>query len=209
MIHGSRSNYSNAEFAKPFEPPKEDEVLRWRYTTYMGEAHPAERKVVVQFAPDDLKLTAIQASKLKKLAGVRYNPETEIIKISCESYEHQAQNKAYLANLVDDLIAAAKDPKDTFEDVPLDLRHHQVKEKPKFPKEWRLTKERRLQLDEHRTQAAIADIQKAEGGLLVDGKQAIDSYLMQKLIEEQEKQKVAEMVPVKNLKSGGQARARR
>ena len=176
----------------------------------MGESHPAERKVVVQFAPDDLKLTKVQAEKLKKLAGPRYNPETELVKISCESYEHQAQNKMYLANLVEDLIAAAKDPKDTFEDVPLDLRHHRVKAKPKFPKEWRLTAERRLELDEQRKQAAIADLQRAEGGLLVDGKKAIDGYLMQRLAEEQEKQRVAELVPApKAGKTGGQARARR
>ncbi|KAH0599958.1 hypothetical protein MHUMG1_02748 [Metarhizium humberi] len=198
------------EFAKPFVPPKENEVLRWRYTTYMGESHPAERKVVVQFAPDDLKLTPVQTAKLKKLVGPRYNPETDLVKISCESYEHQAQNKRYLTGLVDDLIAAAKDPKDTFEDVPLDLRHHRIKEKPRFPKEWRMTMERRLELDEQRKAAAIADMERAEGGLLVDGKQAIDSYLMQKLVEEQEKQKVAEMVPApKAGKGAAHARARR
>ncbi|OAA42133.1 Ribosomal protein S24, mitochondrial [Metarhizium rileyi] len=199
-----------AKFAKPFVPPNDNEVLRWRYTTYMGESHPAERKVVVQFAPDDLKLTPVQSAKLKKLAGPRYNPETDLVKISCESHEHQAQNKLYLTGLVDDLIAAAKDPKDTFEDVPLDLRHHRIKEKPRFPKEWRMTEERRLQLDEQRKAAAIADIKRAEGGLLVDGKQAIDGYLMQKLVEEQEKQTVAEMVPApKAGKGAGQARARR
>ncbi|KAK2612325.1 37S ribosomal protein S24, mitochondrial [Conoideocrella luteorostrata] len=195
-----------AKFAKPFVPPKEDEVLRWRYTTYMGESHPAERKVVVQFAPSDLKLTTVQTEKLKKLAGPRYNPETEIIKMSCESYEHQAQNKLYLTNLVDDLIVAAKDPKDTFEDVPLDLRHHQIKEKPRFPKEWRMTKERRLELEEQRKVAALEDLKRAEGGLLVDGKKSIDGYLLERLIEEQEKQRVAEMVPVQ--KGGGKGARR-
>ncbi|KAJ6440405.1 37S ribosomal protein Rsm24 [Purpureocillium lavendulum] len=201
-----------AKFAKPFVPPKDGEVLRWRYTTYMGESHPAEKKVVVQFAPDDLKLTPVQTNKLKKLAGPRYNPETELIKMSCESYEHQAQNKRYLSNLVDDLVAAAKDPKDTFEDVPLDLRHHETKAKPRFPAEWRLTGERRLQLDEHRQRAALEDMKRAEGGLLVDGKKAIDGYLMQKMAEEQEKQKVAELVaatPKGGKASGGANRARR
>lgn len=203
---------AHAEFAKPFVPPKDNEVLRWRYTTYMGESHPAEKKVVVQFAPDDLKLTPVQTDKLRKLAGPRYNPETELIKMSCESFEHQAQNKRYLSNLVDDLIAAAKDPKDTFEDVPLDLRHHQIKAKPRFPQEWRLTGERRLQLDEQRQRAALEDMKRAEGGLLVDGKKAIDGYLMQKMAEEQEKQKVAELVaaaPKGGKSSGGANRARR
>ncbi|PNY27475.1 37S ribosomal protein S24, mitochondrial [Tolypocladium capitatum] len=200
-----------SKFAKPFVPPTDDQVLRWRHTTYMGESHPAEKKVVVQFAPDDLRLTPVQTDKLKKLAGPRYNPETELIKMSCESYEHQAQNKRYLSNLVDDLITSAKDPKDTFADVPLDLRHHQIKAKPRFPKEWRLTNERRLQLDEDRQRAAIADMKRAEGGLLVDGRKAIDDFLVQKMVEEQEKQQVAELVaaPKAARPSGGASRAKR
>ena len=74
----------------------------------MGEFHPAESKVVVQFCPSDLNLTPVQESKLKKLAGPRYNPETEVIKMSCESFDHQAQNKRYLLDLVNKLIAAGK-----------------------------------------------------------------------------------------------------
>ncbi|KAL9476506.1 hypothetical protein ACSS6W_006347 [Trichoderma asperelloides] len=200
-----------AKFAKPFVPPTEKQVLRWRYTTYMGESHLAEKKVVVQFAPDDLQLTAVQTEKLKKLAGPRYNPETELVKMSCESFEHQAQNKQYLVNLVNDLISAAKDPKDTFADVPLDLRHHKIEPKPQFPKEWRLTEERRKELAEHRQQAAIADAKRAEDGLLVDGQKLIDNFLIQKLAEEQEKEKVAELVAAapRGKAAGGAARARR
>jgi small subunit ribosomal protein S35 len=179
----------------------------------MGEFHPAEKKVVVQFAPDDLKLTPVQTDKLKKLAGARYNPETELIKMSCESFEHQAQNKRYLSDLVDDLIAAAKDPKDTFADIPLDVRHHQFKNKPKFPKEWLLTPDRRRELDEHRQRLAIADLQKTEKGLLVDGQKLHEEVLMKNLIEEQKKEqeKVAELVaaPRSSRQSGGAARARR
>lgn len=83
-------------------------MLRFRYTSYMGEHHPAEKKVVVQFSPADLGLTDVQADKLRKLVGPRYNPETDVVKMSSEKYEHQAQNKRYLSNLVDDLIASAK-----------------------------------------------------------------------------------------------------
>lgn len=197
------SYHLTLEFAKPFEPPKEDHVLRWRYTTYMGESHPAEKKVVVQFAPDDLKLTPVQTEKLKKLVGPRYNPETEIIKMSCESFEHQAQNKQHLNKLVNDLIMMAKDPTDTFEDVPLDLRHHQFKNKPKFPKEWRMTDERRLELDAHRQREALADLKKTEDGQLVDGQKNIDAYLIQKMAEDLEKQKAAELVAVP--RSGGKS----
>lgn len=74
----------------------------------MGEFHPAEKKVVVQFCPADLGLTEQQQSKLAKLAGPRYNPETGIIRMSCEMFEHQAQNKRYLGDLVESLIAEAK-----------------------------------------------------------------------------------------------------
>jgi small subunit ribosomal protein S35 len=98
-----------AEMAKPFEPPTEEQVLRFRYTTYMGEEHPAEKKVVVEFCPADMPgLTPVQVEKLKKLAGVRYNPETEIIKMSCEMFESQAQNKRYLGDLVDAMLQEAR-----------------------------------------------------------------------------------------------------
>lgn len=96
------------EFAKPFEPPTRATPLRWRYTSYLGEFHPAEKKVVVEFCPEDFGLTEVQVSKLKKLAGPRYNPEKGTIKMSCENFEHAAQNKRYLGDLAMKLIAEAK-----------------------------------------------------------------------------------------------------
>lgn len=75
----------------------------------MGEEHPAEKKVVVEFCPADLPdLTPVQMEKLKKLAGVRYNPKTEIIKMSCEMFETQAQNKRYLGDLVNAMLQEAR-----------------------------------------------------------------------------------------------------
>lgn len=74
----------------------------------MGEEHPAEKKVVVEFCPQDMPLTKPQQLKLKKLAGVRYNPETDIIKMSSEMFETQAQNKRYLGDLVDTLVKEAQ-----------------------------------------------------------------------------------------------------
>ena len=140
----------------------------------MGEQHPAEKKVVVEFTPEDIPdLTPVQKLKLKKLAGVRYNPETQIIKMSSEMFDTQAQNKRYLGDLVDSLIKEAKDPKDTFEDVPLDTRHHTFKVKPKFPKEWRVTPERLNTLAEQRRLAAEADRLRQEENALVDGRAII------------------------------------
>jgi small subunit ribosomal protein S35 len=98
-----------AEMAKEFVPPTQKEVLRFRYTSYMGEQHPAEKKVVVEFCPGDMPdLTDVQRDKLKKLAGSRWNPETDIIKMSCEMFETQAQNKRYLGDLVDTLLQEAR-----------------------------------------------------------------------------------------------------
>jgi putative ribosomal protein len=74
----------------------------------MGEYHPAEKKVVVEFAPKDLGLTEVQTDKLRKLVGTRYNPTKDSIKMSCESFGQPAQNKRYLSDLVDKLIAEAK-----------------------------------------------------------------------------------------------------
>lgn len=91
--------------AKPFQPPTAEMALRFRYTSYLGEKHPAEKKVVLEFSPADMPdLTPIQREKLKKLVGVRYNPEKDIVRMNCEMFETQAQNKRYLGDLVDKLL---------------------------------------------------------------------------------------------------------
>jgi small subunit ribosomal protein S35 len=83
--------------------------LRFRYTTYMGEQHPAEKKVVLEFSPSDMPdLTSVQTDKLRKLLGSRYNPEKDTVRMSCEMYETQAQNKRYLGDLVDSLLVEAR-----------------------------------------------------------------------------------------------------
>ena len=75
----------------------------------MGEQHPAEKKVVLEFSINDVPgLAEVEAGKLVKLVGSRFNPETEIIKMSCESFDTQAQNKRYLGDLVEDLIRESK-----------------------------------------------------------------------------------------------------
>lgn len=165
-----------SKLARPFEPPTAQEPLRFRYTTYMGEFHPAEKKVVVEFSPKDLPLTEAQQLKLKKLLGPRFNPETEVAKMSCEQFEHQAQNKRYLGDLVDSLIKNAKDPTDMFEDIPLDVRHHKFKVKPKFPREWRMTEERRKFLEAERQKSLLLDQSKEEVGALINGKERIEQF---------------------------------
>lgn len=98
-----------SKLSKPFLPPSRAEVLRFRYTTYFGETHPAEKKVVVEFAPRDLSdLTETQRGKLVKLVGARFDPSRGVVKISCEMFALQAQNKRYLSDLVDRLVLEAK-----------------------------------------------------------------------------------------------------
>lgn len=178
--------------AKPFVPPTADMPLRFRYTTYMGEQHPAEKKVSLEFCTADMPdLTKVQRAKLKKLVGARYNPETDIVKMSCEMFESQAQNKRYLGDRVDELLIEARvslhffaklcirlmiqDPTDTFEDIPLDVRHHTFKSKPKFPSSWRLTPARIAELAQYREEVATKDQTRMLAGKLIDGVRQIES----------------------------------
>lgn len=133
--------------------------LRFRYTTYLGEMHPAQRKVVVEFRTKDIarcaSLNDLQRQKLLKLLGPRWNPETDLAKMSCEKFEEAAQNKRYLGDLIGRLVAECQREGadvDLFEDVPVDTRHHEVRLKkrglrgrkiPKSPPDnWDLTPER-------------------------------------------------------------------
>ncbi|KAI3322561.1 hypothetical protein HD806DRAFT_500375 [Xylariaceae sp. AK1471] len=165
-----------SKLATPFEAPTAQEPLRFRYTSYMGEFHPAEKKVVVEFSPRDMPLNEAQQQKLRKLLGPRWNPETDIAKMSCEQFEHPAQNKRYLGDLVNQLVAQAKDSTDMFEDIPLDTRYHTFKVKPKFPKEWRMTEERRQQLEDTRQKTLLLDQAKEENGTLVNGTEKIELF---------------------------------
>lgn len=66
-----------------------------------------------------------------------------------------------------------KDPTDTFEDVPLDTRHHPIKVKPKFPIAWRMTEERKALLETEREQTRLLEEKKVEQGAIIDGVQQI------------------------------------
>ncbi|KAK2768636.1 28S ribosomal protein S35, mitochondrial [Arachnomyces sp. PD_36] len=166
-----------SKLAKPFSLPEEDRILRFRYTNYMGESHPAETKVVVEFCSKDLTpkyLTEEQRVTLLKLVGTRYDPSKDIIRMSTEKFPSRAQNKRYLGDQVDTLITEAKEG-DSFKDVPLDLRHHKKKPKPKFPESWALTEERKKQLLANREQMRIAQ---EERPAIVDGNEIIQEAIL-------------------------------
>ncbi|KAL8827356.1 MAG: hypothetical protein Q9191_003228, partial [Dirinaria sp. TL-2023a] len=167
-----------SKLAKPFTLPALDQPLRFRYTNYMGETHPAANKIVLEFCTTDLPdLTPPQRAKLIKLVGVRYNPETDNVKMSCEMFETQAQNKRYLGDLVDTLIAEAKNPDDMYEDVPYDFRHHKFKPKIEFPEEWKMTDERREELGKEVERKALEEGKREEAGRITDGMAIIREHV--------------------------------
>ena len=135
----------------------------------------------MEFSPSDLtqshSLTAAQVTKLIKLAGPRYNPSSNIIKLSCEQFDTQSQNKRFIGDTIASLIAEAKNGKDMFDDVPFDFRHHTPKKRHEFPKEWVLTKERKQYLEDKRRQTAYLEDQRAGNGELVDGKRIVETSL--------------------------------
>ena len=112
-----------------------------------------------------------------KLVGPRYNPENDIVKMSSEMFETPAQNKRYLGDLVDTLIEEAKDGTDTFEDVPLDFRHHKFKPKVEFPEKWKLTREKRVRLEEDRKMRLEQDREREVQGKLVEGVRIVEEAM--------------------------------
>jgi len=171
-----------ADLAKPFEKPTSATPLRFRYTTYLGEQHPAAKKVVCEFDPTDLSLTTTQTTKLIKLLGQRYNPSTTLAKISSESFETQAQNKRYIGDMIATLMKEAKDETDTFADLPFDFRHHKPKPKLVFPERWLLTEDRKRELEATRTmRLAAEEHRKSLLDGLVDGVEAIENARRVKL----------------------------
>lgn len=144
----------------------------------MGETHPGAKKIVLEFCTRDLRaLSEVQRIKLIKLVGSRYNPETDIVKMSSEMFETPAQNKRYLGDLVDTLIEEAKDETDTFEDVPLDFRHHKFKPKVEFPEGWKLTREKKARLEEDRKMRLEGEMEREAQGRLVEGVRVVEEAM--------------------------------
>jgi small subunit ribosomal protein S35 len=185
-----------SRLAKPFEPPNiAASPLRWRYTTYFGDPHPASSKVTVEFRVSDLKLNPKAALKLKKLAGVRYNPGTKSVRLSSDSFDTQARNKRFLAGTIDNLVREAKDGStDSFEDIALDSRHFKQKPQHTFPHSWKMTKERRTELEAKRLRTAVYHANRIEEHPDTAGLEVIEAEL------EQQPQRVVEPVTVARVR---------
>ncbi|KAG2181173.1 hypothetical protein INT43_008755 [Umbelopsis isabellina] len=124
------------EHAKPFVPPTSSQILRFKTHNYMGEPHPVESKCVLNVKVEHLGLNASERHKLLVLSGPRYNPDNDELTLSSEKFPYVNQNKKYLSDLLDKIIAEAKDTTDNFADIPLDTRHVKSRKKLEFPAEW-------------------------------------------------------------------------
>jgi small subunit ribosomal protein S35 len=178
------ANIIFTELSKPFELPPPTHPLRFRHTTYFGENHPAEQKVVLEFTTADLPLTPSQRHCLIKLVGVRYNPQTDVVRLSCEMFEHAAQNKRYLGDLVDTLMQESKEREEEFADIPVDFRHVKWKKRELFPENWKLTEKRKEELEARRKERQDREARLLENGALVDGVNLIEAAVRQAPIQE-------------------------
>ncbi|KAJ2721072.1 37S ribosomal protein S24, mitochondrial [Coemansia sp. Benny D115] len=126
-----------AEHAKKFTPPGPKHILRFESSVTMGDKVQAQdRKVVMRVQVADLGLKGAELHKFLLLVGVRYNPETDELKMSETRETTSLLNKKRLADTLNQLIAEAKKADDTFADVPLDFRYHDYKYKMPYPQEW-------------------------------------------------------------------------
>ncbi|KAJ2828252.1 37S ribosomal protein S24, mitochondrial [Coemansia erecta] len=126
-----------AEHAKPFTPPSAREILHFERSVTIGEEYLAQdRKVLLRLKVSHLGLKGAELHKFILLAGERYNPETDELKMSEKRESTSLMNKKRLADTLVALITEAKNSDDTFKDVPLDFSYRGYKPAPEFPKEW-------------------------------------------------------------------------
>jgi len=123
-------------FRQPFTRPPKSHFIQVRHQHYQGESHPASRKVTISLPVSQLPLSPSQLHKFKLLSGSRFTPslpssssssspnsESEgTFKISCELYPSERMNEKWCSDTLDTLLKECKEGKDTYEDVPVDLR---------------------------------------------------------------------------------------
>ncbi|AWU78369.1 uncharacterized protein C5L36_0E04240 [Pichia kudriavzevii] len=133
-----------AKFRKAYKP-SENTPVTYKYTRFIGESHPGERKVVLSLKLKDLNLSPLAEHKFKLLSGPRYNHKTDVFLISSDNYLEPAQNASFLSTVLNDLVNEANNNPEEFAELPLDKRHTNSIYKKKqtrgkrtipFPKEW-------------------------------------------------------------------------
>ncbi|KAJ1846106.1 37S ribosomal protein S24, mitochondrial [Coemansia sp. RSA 2706] len=126
-----------AEHARPFRLPPSQNILQFERSFTMGEKYLAQdRKVVLRVKVAKLGLKGAELRKFVLLAGVRYTPETDELRMSESREITSLLNKKRLADTLVELIAEAKKQDDTFADVPMDFSYREFKPKPRVPRRW-------------------------------------------------------------------------
>ncbi|TPX65542.1 hypothetical protein SpCBS45565_g05086 [Spizellomyces sp. 'palustris'] len=134
---------------RPFSPPPTSHIVTTYYDSYtydFTQPPPYSTKVTVQVKVGTLPLTPAQRHKFLLLAGENYDPYSDVVAMSAETSEVAAtgnaevdreMNRIGLVKLLNGMVNEAKDEKDAFTDVPLDLRHVKPRRANlEFPKEW-------------------------------------------------------------------------
>ncbi|KAJ2607917.1 37S ribosomal protein S24, mitochondrial [Coemansia sp. RSA 1365] len=124
------------EHAKPFKPPSSECILHFESSATMGEKFLAQdRKVILRVKVAKLGLKTPELHKFLLLVGVRYNPQSDELKMSENREATSLLNKRRLADTLASLIAQAKN-EDSFADVPLDYTYLNRGITQNIPKKW-------------------------------------------------------------------------
>ncbi|KAL7663998.1 Small ribosomal subunit protein mS35 [[Candida] zeylanoides] len=135
-----------AKFRQPYQPAEAHAApLVLKYGDDFGNTDSVcNRKVSLKCAVKSLQLSEKQVRKLKVLAASRYDHARDEIRISSQHHAEAAQNARWLVETFGKLVAAAKDPADSLEDVPIDTRHTRAQLKilnhrprAQFPSHWK------------------------------------------------------------------------
>lgn len=130
-----------AKFRQEYNPQSStDSPITLTYQSDMtDETNAFNRKVTLTCKLEDLGLDDKQARKFKILSGNKFNHNKNSIKFSSDRFSESAQNARWLVETFNKLLTEAKDlSKETFEDIPVDVRHSKAqKPAPVFPESWK------------------------------------------------------------------------
>lgn len=107
-------------------------------TDFSNESNSSNCKVTLSVKLKHLKLDEKQRKKFMILAGNKFNHQTKTLKFSVDEQTEPTQNAVIIMERFNKLLAASKDLKDDFSDIPVDKRHTKPKKKVAvFPNEWK------------------------------------------------------------------------
>ncbi|KAI8919184.1 mitochondrial ribosomal subunit protein-domain-containing protein [Powellomyces hirtus] len=136
--------------SRPYTPHSSTQPLCFQYsdnTKYdFTKPQPYNTKITMHVKISTLDLTPAQRHQLLLLAGKTYNPYLDVVSVSAETSDvartgdatkDREINKAQLREEFLRMLDEAKSGKDSFTDVPLDMRHLKVRRSGlEFPEQW-------------------------------------------------------------------------